>query len=121
MEIRYEVSILISEYVNDAANLGKCFDTYEEAVSYAKPLVDQGYCVVITAFTEWEEENESEFIEIPLDTYQYIEKLTEEQAGVVLKNIYAYFFDNTELNYEDFIVLDTTVKIIKRIKEYANE
>lgn len=118
MEDRYEVSIPISEYVNDMASPRVCFGTYEEAVSHAKPLVDQGCDVVITTR---EFESDEEFIEIPLDVYQYIKNLTDEQAGVVLKNIYAYFFSNTELNYEDFIVLDATTKIIKRIKEYANE
>lgn len=66
-----------------------------------------------------------EYIEIPLDTYQYIENLISVQAGAVLKNIYAYFFGNVEPDFEGTdsetgsnVILDATVKTIKRIKEY---
>lgn len=119
MEDRYEVSIPISEYVNDMASPRVCFGTYEEAVSHAKPLVDQGYDVVITTR---EFESDGEFIEIPLDVYQYIKNLTDEQAGVVFKNIYAYFFDGLDIECEDDdIVQVVTLQTIKRIKEYAQD
>lgn len=66
-----------------------------------------------------------EYIEIPLDAYQYIENLTNTQAGAVLKNIYAYFFHNVEPDFggtdpetERKAMLDASVKIIKRIKGY---
>lgn len=52
MEDRYEVSIPISEYVNDAASPRVCFDTYEEAASHAKPWVEQGRYVVICSTEE---------------------------------------------------------------------
>ncbi|MCI9381044.1 MAG: hypothetical protein HFG88_08370 [Dorea sp.] len=123
MENRYEVSIPISEYVNDAASPSVYFDTYEEATLYAKPLVDQGYYAVI-AMENIEEEDEAtaESIEIPLDVYQYIKNLTDEQAGVVFKNIYAYFFDGSDIECEDNdIVQVVTLQTIKRIKEYAQD
>lgn len=42
----YEVTIPVSEYINDAINPRVSFNAYEEAISFAKPLVEQGYNVV---------------------------------------------------------------------------
>lgn len=65
-------------------------------------------------------EDEGEYIEIPLDTHQYIENLTTKQAGKVFKNIYSYFFGGVELEgIEDDAVKESTKKTIMRIKEYA--
>lgn len=116
----YEVAISVSEHINDAAAPRVSFDTYEEAATYAKPFVEQGHSVV-TSIEFDEEEYEIPYIEIPLDSRKYIKDLTSEQVGVVLKNIYTYFFDNVEVEYEDDIVKDATEKMIARIKEYANE
>lgn len=44
----YEVTIPVSEYINDAINPRVSFDTYEKAISFAEPLVEQGYDVVIS-------------------------------------------------------------------------
>lgn len=113
----YEVAISVSEYINDAAAPCVFFDTYEEAAAYAKPLVEQDYDIVITA-REYGEEREVPYIEIPLDTRKYIENLTSEQAGIVFKNIYSYFFDNAEPKYRDNAIKEATAKMIARIKEY---
>lgn len=92
MENRYyEVIIPVSEYINDAAAPSVFFDTYEEAAAYAKPLAEQMTKVVI-ATREFENERITPYIEIPLDSYEYIENLATEQAGAVFKNICAYFF-----------------------------
>ncbi len=116
----YEVAISVSEYINDAAAPRVSFDAYEEAATYAKPFVEQGYSVVTSVEFD-EEEYEIPYIEIPLDSRKYIKNLTSEQVGAVLKNIYTYFFDKAEVEYEDDIVKDATEKMIARIKEYANE
>lgn len=42
----YEVTIPVSEYINDAINPRVSFDTYEEVILFARPLVEQGYDVV---------------------------------------------------------------------------
>lgn len=115
----YKVTISVSEYINDAAAPYVLFDTYEEATAYTKPLVKQGYDVV-TSIEFREDDCEIPYIEIPLDTREYIKNLTREQSGMVLKNIYTYFFDGVEPKYKDDIVKDATEKMIARIKEYVN-
>lgn len=115
----YKVTISVSEYINDAAAPYVLFDTYEEATAYTKPLVKQGYDVV-TSIEFCEDDCEIPYIEIPLDTREYIKNLTREQSGMVLKNIYTYFFDGVEPKYKDDIVKDATEKMIARIKEYVN-
>lgn len=68
-------------------------------------------------------EDGREYIEIPLDTENYIKNLTKEQAGAVFKNIFLYFFDGVGLenleNMKDDAVENATLNTITRIKEYA--
>lgn len=119
MEDRYYIVSIVNwpaESVDDPIAT-KCYPkTYEDAMQIARPWAEQGYDVVITTR---EYEDEDVHIEIPLDTCQYIENLNTEQSGAVFKNIYAYFFDGMEPDYKDDMVRDATIKIIDRVKEYA--
>lgn len=99
----------------------KCYpETYQEAIEISRPWIEQGYAVSITTEEDDFIEDEEDFIQIPLDTSQYIEKLTVEQSGAVFKNIFTYFFKGTEPKCDDNIIQDATIKFIKRIKEYMN-
>nr|WP_305139132.1 hypothetical protein [uncultured Schaedlerella sp.] len=120
MENRYYMVAIVDWPVECADDpvAAKCFPkTYEDATAIARPWVEMGHDVVIT--TRKYEHDEGEYIEIPLDTQRYIKNLTTEQAGVVFKNIYSYFFGNAKLRLEDDAVKNATENTIKRIKEYA--
>lgn len=48
----YEIRISVSEYVGDGAAPNIVFDSYEDAVNYARPWVEQGYTVIISINVE---------------------------------------------------------------------
>lgn len=91
-------------------------NTLESLVKSASAVVEY----LLDSTEETEPDEDGEYIEIPLDSHEYIENLTNKQKGAVLKNIYAYFFNSGDMEcLEDDVIRDATEKMIVRIKEYA--
>lgn len=100
-----ECALFVSE--NTLDNLVKSADVVVEHLLDSMESVDV-------------DEDEREYIEVPLDSYEYIENLTTKQVGAVFKNVCVYFFGGAEFEDMDSeIVKDATGKTIARIKEYA--
>lgn len=51
---QYEVIISIDEYTNNAMSPACIVNSYEMASETARPWVEQGYCVVLSAIREEE-------------------------------------------------------------------
>lgn len=123
-------AIMHAERVNatlNSINNGDSTETGENALFISENtlenLVKSAGAVVeylLDSTEETEPDEEGEYIEIPLDSYECIENLTNKQKGAVLKNIYAYFFNSGDMEcLEDDAVKDATERMIARIKEYA--
>lgn len=123
-------AIMHAERVNatlNSINNGDSTETGENALFISEntleSLVKSASAVVeylLDSTEETEPDEDGEYIEIPLDSHEYIENLTNKQKGAVLKNIYAYFFNSGDMEcLEDDVIRDATEKMIVRIKEYA--
>ena len=116
----YNVTILMDkdfagDYHNYLYNPTASATTYQQAIEIAKPWIISGYNVIINRA----EEGKGDCIEIPLDCYEYIRDLTSEQKGIVLQNVLGLFFAKLKPSHDDPVVLDITMKMINRIKEFS--
>lgn len=111
----YKVVISADDNVNYEFNPICYAKTMVEAVEIARPWDEQGYDIAISTAINYEEAGS--YIEIPLDTWEDIKNLTKEQAGIIFKSIYKYFFDGKSLSIEDPELLELTKKQIMKISE----